>query len=838
MKYFSLLISFIFLSIGYSFAQSSKSNIKGILQSSDKQKIAGISVSLLNSADNKFISGSLSEDDGSFVLENVTDGIYSIKISGLGYAAQIIKNISTPAAGGTVNIGIITVAKSETALKVVEVVSEKKMLEMGIDKKTFNVEKNITASGGTAADVLQNIPSVTMDAGGNVSLRGKSSVNILIDGRPATLLAGDIASALQALPAASIESVEVITNPSSKYDAQGSNGIINIITKANKNQGLNGSATFGLGQRGKYNGGLNINLRKGKWNYALNSNFRISDNYQRTTTERANFNNDSSSYTYGDYQRQFNGSFNSLTISYAPDTQNTLSYTQNVNLMRFGTEGYQDFNLFSSPGIRYAVQNREETFKGGPTSLSSNLNWKHKFAKPKQELTADVTYSFSNTDVKQTLKTNLYDGDRNLDYGTILQEIPGENGNKNVNGQLDFSTPFLTKEGKLETGLKSQNFWFESINNPTKTLPGGSPEVDALLQNSYKYEQHTHAGYASFTDKYKKWSYQGGLRLEYAGYTGKAGNLGNLAYSNSFLNLFPTAYLAYQLKDNQQLYLNYSRRTDRPFFLRMLPYLNIANALDTSSGNPDLKPEFIDNFEFSYSLQLPKGNMVMASLYYQRTVNLIQNFTKSYADGTSFTQPVNLSSGSTYGLELTGKLQMTKAWDATLSANFFQNKIDGANVDASVSNEGFSWFSKLNTNYKITKQFSVQLMGNYESAKPEAQGRRDEVYWFDAGFKANFLKNNKASVVLNITDIFDTRKYTTNYNLPLYQQRIYRDRETQVATITFTYKFGKTEFDNNKSGDGRNRRSRNNQGVQKKELQVRDGNLKSGDDDNNGGGQK
>lgn len=809
-------------------------NLNGKLLLNGQSAVSDASVALLRSADSSLAGGSLSEEDGSFKLEHIGNGNYFIKITGVGYKDKLISGIIIADESTDKDFGNISIAKSETALKVVEVVGEKNMLEMGIDKKTFNVEKNITATGGTAADVLQNIPSVTVDASGGVSLRGKSNVNILIDGRPATLLAGDVASALQSLPSSSIESVEVITNPSAKYDAQGNTGIINIITKTNKRQGLNGTATLGIGTRGKYNGGLNLNLKKGKWNYSLNSNFRISDNYQRTTTERKNFANDSGSYTYGDYQRQFNGWFNSLTIAYAIDTQNTLSFTQNFNLMRFGTQGSQEFNLLSSPGVLYNIQERAEDFGGGPNSFSSNLNWKHKFHKPKQEITTDVTFSSSKTDVKQTLNTNLLDGDRNVITENILQVIPSENSNKNFNAQTDFTTPFLGKEGRLDLGAKTQNFWFNTDNNPTITFPGGSPAPDILLQNKYNYVQHNHAGYASYTNKINKWSYQGGLRLEYSGYSGTAGATTSIDYSNSFLNLFPSAYLAYQATSGQQLYLNYSRRTDRPFFLRMLPYLNISNALDTNSGNPNLKPEFIDNFELAYNIQLPKGNSILASVYFQHTNNLTQNFTKTYADGTSFTQPVNLSSGRTYGLELTGKAQITKAWDATLSANFFQNEIDGSNVDPSLGNQGFSWFSKLNSNYKITKQFSVQLMGNYESARPEAQGTRKELYWFDAGFKANFLKNNKASIVLNITDIFNTRKYTTNYNLPLYYQSIYRDRETQIATITFTYKFGGNDF----GGDsGRGRRGKQNNGsVQKKDVQERDGNLKSGDDDNNSGG--
>lgn len=813
-------------------AQGSKISISGILKSQEKKPVQDASVALLRSSDNSMAAGNTSNEDGTFIIENVSEGNYKLRISSLGLTEKLIENIVVSATSSNINVGEIIVRKSENALKVVEVVNERNMLEMSIDKKTFNVDKNITATGGTAADVLQNIPSVTVDATGNVSLRGKSNVTILIDGRPATLLAGDVASALQALPSASIESVEVITNPSSKYDAQGKTGIINIITKTNKNQGLNGTATLGVGTRDKYNGGININMRKNKWNYALNSNFRISNNFQRTTTTRQNTGNDSGSYTYGDGLREFDGSFNSLTLGYTPDTQNTISLTQNINFMRFGNKGYQDFDLLSAPGIVYTTQRRDEIFRGGPNSGSTNMNWKHKFKNPKQEITTDASFSYSQTDINQTLRTYNLDADRNVASGITLQEIPSANRNRNFNIQTDYSSP-MGKEGKFESGLKSQNFWFNSKNNATITFPGGQPSTDAVLQNQYEYAQHTHAAYANYSSKYKKWSYQGGLRAEYAAYDGEGGAATITQYSNSFLNLFPSAYLAYQVKQNQQLYINYSRRTDRPWFRSLLPYLNISNALDTSSGNPDLKPEFIDNVELSYNIQLPKGNNIMASLYYQSTTNLQQNFTRTYADGTSFTQPVNLSSGRTYGLELTAKTQITKPWDATLSTNFFQNKIDGNNVDPSINNEGFSWFAKLNSNYKLNKQLSLQLMANYESAKPAAQGQLQEVYWMDLALKGSFLKNNKASVTLNVTDIFNTRKYTTDYNLPLFFQSIYRDRETRIATITFTYKFGKTEFGGGADA-GRGKRGRGSNVEQKKELKARDGNLKTGSDDDAG----
>ena len=361
---------------------------------------------------------------------------------------------------------------------------------------------------------------------------------------------------------------------------------------------------------------------------------------------------------------------------------------------------------------------------------------------------------------------------------------------------------------------------------------------DLLLQNQYNYQQNTHAAYANYGNKLNKWSYQAGLRGELMTYNGVGGLTGTDAYSNSFLNLFPTAYLAYETGKDQQVYLNYSRRTDRPWFRQLMPYLNISNALDTSSGNPNLKPEFIDNVELAYNLQLPKGNNIMASIYFQNTNNLMQNFTKTYADGTSFSQDVNLNSGQTYGLELIGKSQLTKAWDATLSTNFFQNNINGTNIDPTVNNSGFSWFAKLNSNYKVSKQLSVQLMGNYESAKPAAQGRLQEVYWIDLALKGSFLKNSRASMTLNVTDIMNTRKYTTNYNLPLYYQSIYRDRETRIGTLTFTYKIGKLASTGGSAESARGRRGKGgSSNEKKKDIKERDGNLKGGgDDDNNNAG--
>lgn len=814
-----------------SYSQTSTTSIFGKIQNAKKELLPDVSITLLQKENNKVVGGNISDDKGTFTIDNIIEGNYKLRISSIGLKERIIDNINISTPLKPLNMGTVTLQPSENALKEVSVVGEKNMFQMDIDKKVFNVDKNITSTGGSALDVLQNVPSVSVDASGGVSLRGKSNVNILIDGRPATLMGGDINSALQSLPASSIDNIAIITNPSAKYDAEGQAGIINIITKVNKSNGLSGTATLGAGTGNKYNGGINMNLRKDKWNFALNSNFRLSQNRHTGYTDRKYFNSDSGSHNDENRTRRFNGNFNSLSVAYSPNTQNTITITQNVNFMRFGSAGYQVYDLFSRPNDIYDRQHRDQEFKGGPNSGTTSTNWLLKFKKPKQELVTDASISYSKSNSEQNIGTYNLDNYNNIISNTIAQQVLGNNKNRNANFQSDFTTPVGTN-GKFETGIKSQNLWFESVNNATITIPNGGTYTDPLLQNQFKYQQHTHAAYTNYSNQIDKFSYQGGLRVEDAVYSGYGGITGSTYYSNSFLNLFPSAYVAYQIKDMQQIYLNYTRRTSRPWFMQLMPYINISNALDTTSGNPNLKPEFTDNIELAYNQQLPKGNNITASIYFQNTNNLIQNYTKSYADGTSFSQRVNLASGQTYGLELIGKTQITKSWDATLSANLFNNQLIGSNIDPSLNNNGFAWFTKLNSNYKINKQYSLQLMANYNSPKPTVQGQVEDNYWMDLAFKANLLKDNRLTITLNVSDIFNTRSYRTDYNLPLYYQYSYSKRESRVGTITLSYRFGNTN--NNMSNTFKGRKKRNN----KKEIEERDSNLNNGggDDDNGGGG--
>jgi iron complex outermembrane receptor protein len=794
--------------------------LSGRLSDPRNAPVAYATVTLLRT-DGSVVNGSLSQENGSFSISSVPAGTFRLRISALGYMEKLIEDI-TLAENTSRDLGRILLQPSSYTLENVEIVGERPVMELSVDKKTFNVDKNITTAGGSASDVLQNVPSVSVDQDGNLSLRGKSNVTLLIDGKPATLLGSDAATALQSLPASAVQSVEVITNPSAKYDAQGMGGIINIVTKKDRQFGLNGSAGIGAGTRDKYNANLNLNLRNEKWNFFLNSNFRLNRNYTYVTTKRElPFYDAESAYddtlfrSYEDNKRKFLSWFTTGGAEYTIDERNTITLTEQLNVMGFGNTGISDYRRTVADGMLAALQLRNTEMQVNTKSLSSALDYRHKFSRPQQELTANLTYALSSSARAQEYITRYYDGDEQLLLGPVHQRNPGDGSTGSLNGQVDLTTPFLSKNGKLESGVKMQLYSFATHTTPSVAIPGMPEAVDSTLLSSFDYTQDIYAAYASFSDRIGRISWQAGLRGEYAAYKGSTEALGGQTFSNDFLNLFPSAYLSYQLTKEQSAYLSYTRRVNRPGFMQLMPYVDLSNPQDTSIGNPGLIPEFINNTELSYNRRFEKGHTFLVSVYYQHTQNLIERYRHFYDDGTTFSQQRNLKSGSTYGLELTGKVQLLPIWDATTNFNFFRNRINGTNVDGILNNEGFSWFGKINTNIRLPQQFSLQFNGNYEAPKVAAQSTMQEIWWMDVALRKNIL-NNRGTLVFNVSDVFNTRKYTTLYDLPLYRQSGYRDRETRIANISFTWRIGNAD---SKSGWGSKRRGN---GLEQQPMKDRD----------------
>lgn len=834
-------------------------SISGKLIDGKNEPVSFATVTLLKK-DSSVLGGDLSKDDGTFSVSISGAGIYILRVEALGVKTKFFKvNVSTDSPN--VNLGKIKIVSSDRTLKEVSIVSEKAAMELKADKKVFNVEKNATSAGGSASDVLQNVPSVSVDQDGNVSLRGKSNVTILIDGKPATMLGSDVASALQSLPASSIESVEVITNPSAKYDAQGTTGIVNIVLKKDGRLGINGNLTGGVGTGDKYNGNFGLNVRKGKWNAFVNSGIRYHQTYNNVITDRYDDSVTAASgvkqsyHTYEHVPRHHNGIFNTIGASWDPNKYNSLTFTQNVNIMEFGFNDFSNFNVYKNlneEGASIQRQDRYTDFAVNLLSFSSSLDYKKKFKKKDEELSMDASFSTTGVRRRQNYSTTNYDSMMNP-LAPIQQMSPATGSNNNFNAWADYSDPLFTKNGKLGLGFKSTVNWFISNNSPVRMI-NNTPTFDSSLVSDFKYTMQTHAAYINWSDQIGKFTYQAGLRAEDAFYNGSGNTPTYSVFKNDFFNFFPSAFVSYQLPAQQSIYLNYSRRTNRPGFMQLLPFKDLSNPGTVNTGNPGLIPEFINNLEFSYNKSTNKGHNFILSVYYAHTENLTQKITRPISDSEAllynvpssnlFAQPINIASGTTYGLEGTGRFQLFQWWDATLNFNYFINQLEIGNGNPEYTkylsnNSGNSWFGKFNTSIKLPKSFSLQLNGNYESAKVIAQGNLKETYWVDVAVKKNFW-NNKATLTVNCQDVFKTHTLVTNYTLTNYHETINRIRETRIGNITFTWRFGKMDIDKKGPGamGGGDKRSKKMDGKKPTPPndEEREKNLKESDDNDQGGG--
>lgn len=829
MKYYLAL----FLSLLHLAAVSQRATLKGrIVVASDKEGLELANITLRNLADTSSILGTKSTETGNFSLENIPYGNYRLSISSVGYTAKIYEKYTISKAN--IDLGTIEMQSGDKSLKAVNIIGEKNTIEVGIDKKTFNVDKNITAAGGTAEDLMKNVPSVNVDMDGNISIRGKENVTLLVDGKPSAMFGNDIATAMRSIPASSIESIEVITNPSAKYEAQGMSGIINIIMKKDRKAGYNGTVNVGLAAPYRLNGGVNLNANINKWNVFLNGNGRQSLTWEETTSERSNFNNNLtySSFTHND-RKPLSG-FVNAGLEFNPNKFNKFTLSQSVfNAKMRGhsvntIENEIDFSKLQSKQVR------DNQYIGNPLSFTTNLQYKHNFRKPKEELNIELNFSKMRYLRSSEFQTDLFDSN-DVFSNSFHQNNPIEGGNWNGTFQVDYSRP-LFKNARLDLGEKTYYIRFKSENQPTIQYLN-QPEVpETILKNHFRYTQQVHGVYANFANQWNKTGIQLGVRGEYFTYEGTVYQL-NAKVDNNYLSLFPTLFISQKLSRHEDLNFNYARRVNRPGFMQLVPYIDVSNPQDTSQGNPKLDPEFIHAFEMSYTYQYGRSNTFVANAYYQYTNNLIQRYRRFNSDGTTFSQSRNLATGITYGIEITNKYNFTSWWDATLNLNMFRNQINGSNLDPTLSRSGFGGFAKLISNAKFRHGFSTQLTGNYNARTIVSQGSIAPYGNIDIAIKKSLWKN-MANLTFTVNDLFNTIQTETIYELyPYYNQTVLRKNLTRSVGINLQIRLASKSMQNKEAEMKKPPVS----GKKDKEGKNRDENLKKdegGGDDNGGGGNR
>lgn len=751
------------------------------------------------------VRGVQTDVNGNLNLTGIPKGVFTLKISYVSYQTMVRDSISFLGTAKEVNLGTVKMKPSQgTALNEVQIVGQKSTMQLGTDKKIFSVDQSLVSEGGSASDLLQNVPSVQADMDGNISLRGSTGVRVLIDGKPSLIAGGNVAQILQSIPASSIESVEVITNPSAKYDAEGQSGIINIVLKKNKKLGLNGNVALTAGNRDNYNANASLSYQEGKINVYGNYSYRYGNRlgggfnnieYKMPTdkfpTAFSNQNSNSKSLDKGHNVK--------AGFDYNLTNKDVVSFTGGFNIRDNDRNDFQTINQLNSSGNPLSKSNRKNSNLGSGGSYDLNLDYSHKFKKPKEEITFNASFSDGNNDNLQILNTQLYNVN-GLDVDQLPDIIRNDgNGiNRNYNIQTDYSLP-LGKTGKLEAGYRSQiriaenNTYSDRMNNIS-----GNYEMNELLTNDFNSKDQVHAIYLNYQNQFKNFSYQLGLRGEDAlltthlGAYDKAGNFSYTPGKVAYTRLYPSIFLTQKLNADQQLQANYSRRVNRPRAWDTNPFLDISDDPNFRQGNPNLKPEDVHSFELSYSKFWKKITFI-STAYLRNTNDAIQRIRVQNDDGTNTTTPQNLASELATGLELIGRVDVVKAWNFTANANLYQSKIKGVPTLGTPETSGFTWNANLTNNFVLPYNVTLQVKGDYRAKQVMAQGTRNANYGIDAGAKYDF-KNKKSSLSLNVRDVFNTRRWKMTTEVGNTVVDFNRYMQGTMANLTYSYRFGKTDF--------------------------------------------
>lgn len=834
------------MNIGRFYGRVMAENTSKAIEASSVQLMQTTMDSATKTPKTKIIAGQLTKSNGDFSLEGLPlRGQFLLKITAIGYLTleKPVKfnlgasgnDFSKIMSNADLDLGNIKLEVDAKQLEEIKVVGTKPFMQMGVDRKIFNVEKNLISTGQTAAEMMRNIPGVDVDIDGNVSLRN-SSPTIFVDGRPTNLT-------LDQIPSDAIQSVELITNPSAKFDASGGmSGIINIVLKKNRKAGYNGNLRAGIDSRLMPNFGGDINVKQDKINVFASAMYNRRKSIGEGQSIREEFfASPSISYDQTNQPRSlgfFN--YNRAGIDYFIDNRNTLTVSGSLVLGEFNNEdklSIKTDTLFNT-GTKSILSQRETSSGYNFINYGTALGFKHLFSKKGMELTADLNVNNSNNKSNGGFITQYYDLQRTPKGGLINQKQNGEGGNTLYTIQTDFTNP-LSETSKMELGFRAavRNFQSENLNFIYNIALNDFIPITAINAN-YKFSDNVFAVYGTYGSVIgKKTNYQLGLRAESSKYTGTLLTNGS-SFGNSYpLSLFPSLNFTHQFDKTQDLQFSYARKINRPSFFQILPFVDYTDSLNISRGNPDLIPEFTNSIELNYQKTFKGNNSLLISAYYKQTDNLMTRFQVKEAS----TVPgkdilvntfINANSSRAYGLEFTSRNPITNWLELTTNLNFFNSSINSSNLQVDLNNSLFSLFGKANANIKFPSNFTLQLAYDFRSksilpqntysgsgrsggmsgggswggfTQTSAQGYVMPNYGFEFALRKDFLKENRGSFTISMNDMFKTKVYGSFSSSPFFTQTNSRRRDWQVLRVNFSYRFGKVDANlfkrkNNKTG--------------------------------------
>ncbi len=737
---------------------------------------------LFQTQDSSMAAGTISDKEGKFTLNNLQMGMYYLKASYIGYATKFIDSIRVNPKSLEINLGKIYLDEQSIELGNILVTGQKEMVINNLDKKVINVEKDLTSISGSAVDVVGNIPSVTVDLDGNVSFRGNQNITILVDGKPSALVGATNSDILNSIPASSIESIELVTNPSARYEPDGSSGILNIILKKRIDGGLNGSISVNAGTRDKYNGSINLNYRTPYFNFFTSFDTRIMSSENEGNSLRTN--NIENTISYLNQNNEGTFKFDSKNISagldYYYDDFNTFTFSYRYRNFGSDVNGLvQNRNLNSLNQItNYFSRNSAADRDMGGSNYT--LSYRKTTTTKGNELTADFIVSDNAMDRNEGILQTNFDIN-SIPVGDLQQKILANNSNRQIILQSNYVNP-IEDFGRIETGIKTTFKDLSTNNNYQNFNQSSSTWIDDLLRKTdFNYKEQVYAVYGIYSNNIDQFQYQIGLRAEQANVDGNE-NVTAITFNKNYFALYPTIHLVQGLPYDQELQLSYSRRVERPNNWRLNPYVDRTDSLNIQYGNPQLNPEFVNSIDFGYSKFLGKTSLT-SSVFYKLTNDAIDRYTILRDDGVTESTWRNLSKITSYGVELTAALPLVDWLKLNGSFSYFNTKFE----ESQTVKQDNSWISKLSAVILFSKDFTVQLNANYNSPIITAQSKFKEMFTTDFAAKKDFL-DGRLSVTFRVSDIFNTRKMDSEtYGINFFSTS-YRKMESRVAFLGISYR--------------------------------------------------
>jgi iron complex outermembrane recepter protein len=763
------------------------------IQNDKEQALEFASIAVFKGKDStKVISGGLTDEKGIFEINDLPLGSYRIVIQSVGF--QKWKSDKVKLQSAEENLGKILIQTSTQTLAEVTVSEQKQEMVMSLDKRIFNVGANLTTVGGTALDVLQNVPSVIVTPDGEIQMRGSGNLLILIDGRPSGITTSNRQSALEMLPADVIESVEIITNPSSKYQADGTSGIINIVTKKSKNAGYNLRTNLNAGTRDKYNGSISMNLRKGRWNVFTDYNLRDFHRVNTQTLDRQQSSkfgsseiNQNSEEINRDNNQNLKLGFDFFMTKRATFSGYFLSreaYDRN-NENRYSTTSYPE------TGSEPRLYLRNGFKKGADRGIDYFLGYKQTFDKSGQELTIDFT-RIANNGYDDNDFTQSYFFREFSTPSTYLQKRIEQSRATNQNSTTIFQTDYVQPLGntaKIETGLRASlrefdnDFAYSVLDVRTNNF-----KIDLKRSNRFVYDENVYAGYLNWGKKWNSWNILAGLRAEFTDIVIDQKTKAN-PITRAYLNWFPSIFLNHQINKEQQFQVNFSRRINRPSYRALNPFVNTNDLLNLSTGNPFLQPENVNSFELTH-LFFKKDFSINSTLFYRNVQNSVARVRQIIGGDTTLTTFQNLNQNNSYGLELILSQRLAKWLRTNGNISVFQSDLQGQTQAGNFKRSNLSVTARLNFQVKANKNLAIQFSHNYRSPLLTPQGIVSTIYTSDLGAKYDVYKG-KISINLRVNDIFNTQQQSTLTEGLGFTATNFKKNETRFAMLGIQYRFYK-----------------------------------------------